>query len=393
ITPAERDRYLDALLPPIVQRLVVRVNGVRETPRVARRAIEVAAGQNGLSTLRVLVELAIDRAYPPARDLDVSVEDLSYAERAGWREIGATDSDVVTVTASSVPRAKRPLDYRGRAFREPPRIDRASFRLHLRGGAPWSAKAPAADGGSASERALGRLASAIRDAHGGIGAIVGTLALAFVLGAGHAFSPGHGKTLLSSYLVGSRATARHAVWLGIAITFTHTISVWILGGFALAIERQLASDRLLRVLELGSGALVAALALSQLPQRVLALRRVQTSDAAHAREHAGTLAAVGGMRALFVLSAAGGLLPCPSALVVLLVAIAAHRIGFGLALVSAFSVGLAAVLVALGIASVLARAQLERFGDRRALAILPVLSSLCVFALGIAICLDAYARR
>jgi ABC-type nickel/cobalt efflux system permease component RcnA len=143
---------------------------------------------------------------------------------------------------------------------------------------------------------------------------------------------------------------------------------------------------------LGSGALVAALALSQLPQRIVALQTA-TIDDAHAREHADALAAVGGRRALFVFGAAGGLLPCPSALVVLLVAVAAHRIAFGLALVAAFSLGLAAVLVALGIVSVLARTQLERFTDRRALAILPVLSALCVFALGVAICLDAYARR
>ncbi len=87
---------------------------------------------------------------------------------------------------------------------------------------------------------------------------------------------------------------------------------------------------------------------------------------------------------------AAGLLPCPSALVVLLSAIALHRIGFGFALITAFSLGLAATITGIGLAAVLARRAFSRVSlEGRLVGMLPALSALVILCVGIAITVRA----
>ena len=91
-------------------------------------------------------------------------------------------------------------------------------------------------------------------------------------------------------------------------------------------------------------------------------------------------------RNLLALGISGGLIPCPSALVVLLGAIALNKIGFGLVLVLAFSLGLAGALTAIGILFIYAGRLFERFpSQRRILRLLPALSALFVSLIGAAI--------
>jgi ABC-type nickel/cobalt efflux system permease component RcnA len=192
------------------------------------------------------------------------------------------------------------------------------------------------------------------------------------------------------------------------VTVTHTASVFAMGFLALAIERYVGSEKLLRTLELSSGALVAAVALSQLPER---LRRMQGAfapkpvahdhDHAHHHDHAHdhdhghshALPEELTLRSLVALGVSGGIVPCPGALVVLLAAIGLHQVAFGLAMLVAFSMGLATVLSAIGLVFVLARSRFERLStDGRLLRALPVLSSCAVLVLGVVIAVRALVK-
>jgi ABC-type nickel/cobalt efflux system permease component RcnA len=192
-------------------------------------------------------------------------------------------------------------------------------------------------------------------------------------GAAHALGPGHGKTIVAAYLVGSQGTARHAFLLGLTVTATHTSTVIALGLVTLYASRFVAAEDLYLWLSVGSGLLVVALGLILLGAR---LRRFLSRPAAahghdhghmhhdrhdpghgHSHDHAPShshVPASPGLRGLIALGISGGLLPCPTALVVMLGAIALDRVVFGLVLVLAFSVGLAGVLTGIGIALVYA---------------------------------------
>ena len=188
--------------------------------------------------------------------------------------------------------------------------------------------------------------------------------IAMGLGALHALEPGHGKTLVAAYLVASRGTAWHAVLLGLIVTLAHTAGVYALGAVTLYASHYVLPEKLYPWLGAISGLIIVALG------AWLFLRRWMGDDPlAHGHTHwydgfitrSGPVA-VGSngtatapalqpvtMRQLLLLGITGGLIPCPAALVVLLSAIALHRIALGFFLIVAFSVGLAAVLIAIGL--------------------------------------------
>ncbi|MEZ4389501.1 MAG: hypothetical protein R3A48_00285 [Polyangiales bacterium] len=389
VLPAERDAWLDRFVPDATRELRAQVNGRPAALRVTFRRLEAPPGQNGLSTLRVAVEF---RAPLPPRDeaptLTVRVEDTRFRDRNGWRELAAASSPAARLTSSSLPadrlRAGASLDYPTRALDRAPRDDAATFtfaRTDAAGGdAATGLSASAGRRPGASDGA--RLVALLRDPARSPGFALFALALAFALGAGHALAPGHGKALVGAWLLGSRGRARDAVTLGAAITVTHTASVFALGALALVIERRVGSDKVLRALELMSGAMVMGVAASQLPGRLRALRakapeRVGVTP--EARPGAPALTT----RAILAMGVSGGMVPCPGARVVLLAAISMRRVGFGLALLVAFSLGLAAVLSGVGLLFVLARRWFDRMpGDGRALRALAVLSSCAVLCLG-----------
>ena len=190
------------------------------------------------------------------------------------------------------------------------------------------------------------------------------LVLALVLGAAHAFAPGHGKALVAAYLLGERRTYRHALMLGGIVTVTHTITVFVLGGVALMLSEVLPPERLLPWMELASGLLVLGVGVQLVRSRVFKAHgpdhghdhghdhshaHGHDHEDAHAAAHAGQYAQAGTPKDLIALGISGGIAPCPSALVLLLTAISFHRILFGLVLVTVFSAGLALVVSAVGI--------------------------------------------
>lgn len=243
--------------------------------------------------------------------------------------------------------------------------------------------------------------------------------MAASLGALHALGPGHGKALVGAYLVGSRGTASQALLLGATVTATHTAGVYALGIVTLAAAPYVLPERLYPMLGVISGVLVVGIGASLAYRRALALigrdpkRLTHAADHQHAddpgqppdhahqhdrdvghqQEHPHPHA-VPSLRSLFALGVSGGLLPCPTALVVLLAAISFHNAALGMALVAAFSAGLAAVLTGIGLlvvagGRVIARSRANRVASWRLVRALPALSAMAIAVAGIVIALDA----
>lgn len=224
------------------------------------------------------------------------------------------------------------------------------------------------------------------------------LGIAFLFGAGHALTPGHGKTMVAAYLVGSRGTPKHALLLGFVTTITHTFAVFALGLLALFASRYVLPEQLYPVLSLISGMTVCGVGLWLLEER---LGKLSANDHAHEHDHdqhphhhhqkadkhqhhhhlpeeAVTL------QSLIALGVAGGIVPCPSALVLLLSAIALHREVYGMLLLSAFSLGLASVLVAIGLVFVYACQWLDHLPSGGILLRhLPVVSAAAIILTGL----------
>ena len=219
--------------------------------------------------------------------------------------------------------------------------------------------------------------------------IATALGIAFFLGAAHALTPGHGKTIVAAYLVGSRGRAFDAVYLGAVVTFTHTISVFVLGLATLYASRQFDPNAISRWLTLISGLLVAGIGFWLLIQRSRGLGEHEHEPGVHHHHHGhshGHSHSHGAIAkgSLLSLGISGGMVPCPEALIVLIFAVSIQRIAFGLALLTAFSIGLAAVLIAIGIAMVYAGPAVRKAtGDAPWLKHLPIASALVVTILGV----------
>jgi ABC-type nickel/cobalt efflux system permease component RcnA len=237
----------------------------------------------------------------------------------------------------------------------------------------------------------------------GLGLIFAGLAIAVALGAWHALLPGHGKTLMAAYMVGSRARVRQAVSVGVAVAVMHTASVLGLGLLVLTLERTFRPETVYPWLGLISGMVALALGAYLLISRLSAWSAATAADdaqaAAHHREHgpAGDDAHDHGSgrhthtlpegaplspRGLAALALAGGILPAPSALLVMLGAINAHRAGYGLALVLAFSAGLATALIVIGLGAMKAREAMTRRLSGVAGRLVPVMSAAAIVAVG-----------
>jgi nickel/cobalt transporter (NicO) family protein len=231
-----------------------------------------------------------------------------------------------------------------------------------------------ATGGDGSRSGDG-FAQVFADAASGRGVLVLLLLAAFAWGALHALSPGHGKSMVAAYLVGTRGTARHALALGAIVTVAHTAGVFALGLVTLALSQYVLPEDLYPWLTLASGLLVVGVGVAVLRQRVKKAHHHHHHE--HDHDHDVST------RSLIAMGASAGLIPCPSALVVLLAALSQHQVALGLLLITAFSLGLAATISGIGVAVVHARSLLSRldFGSRAATA-LPAFSALVIVVVG-----------
>jgi len=234
--------------------------------------------------------------------------------------------------------------------------------------------------------------------------IVAAIGVAFGLGAAHALTPGHGKTIVAAYLVGSRGTLKHAAFLGAMVTFTHTISVFLLGMATLFLFQYVVPETVTRVLGAVSGISIVAVGAWMLWKRARRPSHTHshgphshTHDHSHDHPHHHHDHSHGPGRhthmpdrvswsGLAALGISGGLVPCESALVLLLAAIALRRVGLGLVLLSAFSVGLAVVLMGIGVLVIYAKHLLPeraKAGGHPIFRWMPVASAAIVMALGV----------
>ena len=220
------------------------------------------------------------------------------------------------------------------------------------------------------------------------------LLLAFLLGAIHALSPGHGKALVGAYLVGTRGRPMDAVTLGLVVTASHVSSVLLLGVASLAASRYFVPEKMFPYIEMASALLLMGLGIWMLKTRWPHPHAHAHTHAHHGHHHPhphphsakGEPTANQDVRwkEMLSLGISGGMVPCPSALAILLIAIALQKIAFGIFIIIAFSLGLASVLVAVGLLLVWTRSFLGPAGKEKAwLAWLPVASSVVVFLVGL----------
>ena len=444
ISDAERSAYLAKKLPELASNLKLAVNGNAVPFHAESGALSFSDGQGGLKILRI--DAVFTGTLPdnlPRAAVDAQVRDTNYDDRLGWKEIVIQGSDSGAVLDSSVP-AQGVSDvlhsYPQDMLASPLNVRDAHFRFEPGVAAKASQQSTAAQVAKRTSRAvspgvLGRFASSAATKNLTPPVVAFLLLTAVFWGAVHAVGPGHGKTVVAAYLVGSKGTAKHAVLLGTTVTATHTASTYLLGFITLFASHFIVPEKLYPALTLISGILVIVMGVTILigrlraggvwPFRIqLAPSRLQPAMASNGAAAGPPIAAYsthahgfgghshgGGsgrghthavpgfddkpvsMRNLFSLGIYGGLIPCPTAIVVLLTSISLNRVGFGLLLVVAFSFGLAAVLTGIGIMLVQANRTLTRFSSGRISSristLLPVFSALAVIVAGTLITLRA----
>jgi nickel/cobalt exporter len=478
ITPVADDpsvtSYLDRQEKLLQQGLSLEIDGQAVPLEAISRQLIFADGAGGLPTMKIGFVFR-GRLEAASRVHKLSYFDNNFSGRAGWKEVVVL-GDGVAILDSSAPGADRSQEltnYSSDVLNSPPQQVSAVVGFKT----PFSRMQRAASAATFSNQKLLRETKAVHPlfairspipssdvitppesatSHSSFGIVPSTIAppslaaraqntprsrftelistqgklsfwvllsaalIAAGLGALHALEPGHGKTIVAAYLVGSRGTAGHAVLLGIVVTAAHTAGVYLLGAVTLYASRYIVPEQLYPWLGAISGLSVAGLGIfiflrhwtgetgdhSHAPGErhshwFLSIFKPATSrraitESAKRREcssdsKSGERAL--SLRELCMLGITGGIVPCPAALVVLLSAFSLHRIGFGLFLITAFSLGLAAVLVIVGLTMVYAKRVINSRvpAGNRALRHLPFLSSAFMVALGVGITVSAVA--
>jgi nickel/cobalt transporter (NicO) family protein len=409
---AEIDRAASQQAKEWTRNLVITSNGRAVAPRLAGTELAIAEGAGGMSVMRVAMTLQL-----PVTAGKIEYEDRNYAERAGWKEIVIAPEGKASVHNPSQgdrDRSQALTAYPRDPAVAPPQDLRASLEWTL---APREAAQqapappvqqpplavssvppqPSAAGTLVRGDYLSKLLS---NREIGWGMALAGLAVAFGLGAVHALSPGHGKTIVAAYLVGTRGTAKHALFLGAMVTFTHTISVFFLGFVTLFLSQYVLPEKIFPVLGAISGLSIVWIGATLLYKRARGLRahshgNNHDHDHAHGHDHdhhhgpGGHTHVPEGdvtLASLIALGASGGLVPCPSALVLLLSSVALGRVGLGMVLLVGFSAGLAVVLMGIGLMVLYAKHLLpdqERAAQHPAFRLIPVLSAALIVCVGL----------
>jgi len=464
IVPKEGDASLSAYLvqesAALGEELVLEIDGKQVELRTVNQRALFTPGAGGLPTMKLAFDYrAPFEAMATGAAHRVHYLDPNFAGHSGWKEIVVTHGAGVSMEFSSVPATDRSAqlsNYPTDLLNSPPQDLEASagFSLSPIAAAPQAAPKPIvstliSSAGDASVRAakVSREKSAATGGHAEtvpnsvpgpaiqlqankqmtprsrFTELVSTRQLSFLflftaamiaagLGALHALEPGHGKTIVAAYLVGSRGTAKHAVFLGLIVTAAHTAGVYLLGVITLYASRWIVPEQLYPWLGAVSGLMIAGLA-SYLFLRawtgetgehshesgqahshwfaaLVEPRFAEAADktrAANEAQSAEVPAPGIPLRQLLTLGITGGMVPCPAALVVLLSALSLHRVGLGLFLIVAFSLGLAAVLIVIGLLMVYARQFMVGWNGDGTFAKrwLPVVSSGTMLILGLGI--------
>jgi nickel/cobalt exporter len=449
------ETYLMRKAEALGEGLLLEVSGHRLSLHAESKEMIFPPGAGGLPTIKIGVLYKGRLEGNAAADWRqvLHYQDRNFPGRAGWKEIIAVPESGIRLLSSTAPEADRssrlsnyptdllnspPQDLEARVVfaTEPesslvagidssasaaptgPTKDHAS-RAPAIVKRPVAALKPAADtidGRSPGESALqpivpranrsdtpkNSFTQLMTNREMGFGMVLVAAIVAAALGALHALEPGHGKTVVAAYLVGSRGSASHAFLLGLIVTAAHTAGVYLLGGVTLYASRYVVPERLYPWLSLFSGLTVAGLGLCLFLKRCTGTIHFHSHSHGHhhghVHDHSDThyqerKSAGVSLRELVALGITGGIVPCPAALVVLLSAVALRRVGFGLFLIVAFSMGLAAVLIALGVLMVFARRFMSRFQGEGTVITrwLPLTSAAVITLFGLAMTVQSLA--
>ncbi|MEO5858722.1 MAG: sulfite exporter TauE/SafE family protein [Pyrinomonadaceae bacterium] len=414
--------YLEKLTPEHVQKLKLFVNDQPLQLQTKQKNISILSGSANLPTLRIVWDLVADISSI-AKDSSnrLRFENANYSERIGWNEIvvnRVAGINVFDSTAFGNGETDELKEY-PKDMLASPLAERKAELSFTDSSAPENAAALLNRNGRISGPIqTDRFAALIA-----VPEITPTIALvgiliALGLGAMHALSPGHGKTVVGAYLIGSKGTPRHAAFLGLTVTITHTLGVFALGLITLFATQFILPERIMPFLSFISGLLVLFIGLTLFKDRLLAALGYKTGHVhdGHSHDHAGANDHNHGehehrhhdpfdgfehshdghthshrppesvtWKSLLALGISGGLLPCPSALVLMLAAINLNRIGYGILLTIAFSIGLAATLMCIGLAFL----YMGKIFDRPSLSANPIVKALPVFSAFVVTCLGA----
>ncbi|MEJ7624017.1 MAG: sulfite exporter TauE/SafE family protein [Pyrinomonadaceae bacterium] len=427
----ELDAYLADFSTGYVTHLGLTVDGRTGTFGVIKQSIGIVPGEGGLATLRIEWSLVsnLDGGLTAGR---VNFRNTNFADRIGWNEIVVTetaaarvfDSTAFSTTLSDELR-KYPLDLISAPLSE----RTAEFSISNGEIAVAARPLSGRDGRPVAIVERDRLAELIQVPEVTPMIALFGLLVAFGLGAAHAMSPGHGKTVVGAYLVGSKGTTKHALFLGLTVTITHTLGVFALGLITLFASNYILPEKIMPFLGFVSGLMVFFIGVSLFKERLWAYfgwkRALHQHDHDHSHEHGqdhdhtrdgnhegeahshgdGLTHTHGGSththavpddlswKSLLTLGISGGLLPCPSALVLMLAAISAGKVGYGLILTIAFSFGLAATLTIVGLVFLNVRNLFGRtsLSANPVFRVLPVASAFVVAAVGAVICYNSLA--
>jgi ABC-type nickel/cobalt efflux system permease component RcnA len=406
--PVEMVQYPDQKCQEVNSHLELLIDKQPLALSLIESTVEFPPGVGGLSTLRLSCNFQGTTELVGANQL-IEFEDKFYPQRLGWREITIAANGVpIQGDFTSLSITNRLRDYPTELLSSPLDQRRIDLKLNPSLTSNEQAPPPSVKSSSRLDNALtGRsndlFTSLITQENHNFLTIVIALAIAFLWGGLHALSPGHGKTIVGAYLVGSRSNAQHALFLGLIMTITHTAGIFALGLVTLGTSKFILTEQLYPWLSVVSGVLVTVIGLNLFISRLQGTQVSHSHDHVHSHQHSHGLhhhhhhvhhehshlpphGASMKWSSLLALGISGGLLPCPSALVVLLSAIAMGRVGFGLALVSAFSLGLAVVLTGIGLMLVYAKNRFEHLPLQiPRIEMLPVASALCITLIGLGI--------
>jgi ABC-type nickel/cobalt efflux system permease component RcnA len=440
LSAEELNAYAERITPEILANLSLTVNDRPAEIRAESKSVSLPEGAGGLSTLRIEWNLAGDPENAGAVNR-VRFENKNFADRIGWNEIVLTrvgnvnifDSTAFGSAVTDELRAYPPANL------DAPLAERTASFSFSTTAVPENAKPlQNRDGHASVAIQKDRLAELIAVPEITPAIALFGLLLAFGLGAMHAMSPGHGKTVVGAYLVGSRGTVKHAAFLGLTVTVTHTLGVFALGAVTLFASNYILPEKLIPFLSFVSGLLVLYIGLTMFKTRLFSALGWEKAGHHHGHDHEHRHgehshdenphlhdhppAYAGGnpdhhhehgalththdghthshlppeeisWKSLLALGISGGLLPCPSALVLMLSAISLGRVGYGLVLTTAFSFGLAATLTAVGLVFLYVGKAFggSRLAENRIVKTLPVASAFVIACIGAVICYNSVA--
>ncbi len=405
--------YLDTMTPAFIAGLSLAVNDEPVALSVVQNKIWTEKGAGDLPVLKITWDIA-GRLPVTAGVSTARFENRNYIDRLGWNEIVVKREIGVNIfnsTAYGSSVTEELKSYPEESLNSPLRERTAIFSITTNPVPDGAATLKDRNGKNTGPVQKDRLAELIAVPELTPAIALFSLLFAFGFGAVHAMSPGHGKTVVGAYLVGSRGTFKHAVFLGLTVTVTHTLGVFALGFITLFASNYILPERIMPFLTFVSGLLVFFIGVSLFKDRLLSAlgwkqathshdHNHDNDDGEHVHTHDGITHTHGGTthshlppkdiswKSLLGLGISGGLLPCPSALVLMLAAISLGRVGYGLLLTVVFSFGLASTLTALGLVFLYVGKAFSgtSLSENRIFKALPVMSALVIATVGAVIC-------